>query len=63
MKRESCKSCVYFPPNLPPLLYSEKDYLMLQAMDCSLDATPGDATCEAMRKNSCKLVSLEEDKS
>ncbi len=57
---EPCGGCVYYPPNLPPELYSEEDYRMLQAKRCSFDATPGDETCEAVRKGACRYVSLDE---
>ena len=54
-----CSGCVYYPPNLPQDLYSEEDWGLLQSKTCSYDARPGDSMCEAMRKNSCSLLSLD----
>jgi len=58
MEDKLCEGCVYFPPNLPEQAYSAEDYRMLMSKVCSFDAMPGDDTCEAMRKSSCSLVSL-----
>jgi hypothetical protein len=59
MGNKLCGRCVYFPPNLPEQAYSAEDYQMLMSKACSFDATPGDETCDTMRKGSCGLVSLD----
>lgn len=55
-----CQGCVYYPPNLPRAYYTDDEWALLEGKTCSYDATPGDGMCEAMRKTSCSLVSLEE---
>lgn len=57
---ETCMGCVYYPPNLPRSLYSDEDWELVQGKECSFDAEPGDGMCNAMRKSSCSLVSLDE---
>ena len=59
MGDKRCAGCVYFPANLPEQAYSAEDYQMLMSKACSFDATPGDENCDAIRKGSCSLVSLD----
>ena len=61
-KEQICLGCVYYPPNLPESLYSKEDWTLLQGKECSFDAILGDGMCETMRKGSCSLVSLDNDK-
>jgi len=53
-----CTGCVLFPPNLPAQAYCESDWVMLQAMACSLDLQAGSSDCLASRKTRCNLVDL-----
>ena len=55
---EHCLGCVFYPPNLPQSAYTPADWQELQAMDCSLEHTPGSAGCLASRKTSCSLLDL-----
>lgn len=53
---ELCFGCVYFPPNLPRQAYSEDDWKMLQARQCSFAYPPDGDDCRQARKASCALV-------
>lgn len=53
---ELCFGCVYFPPNLPRQAYSDDDWTMLQAKQCSFDYSPDGDDCRQIRKTSCALV-------
>ena len=59
MDRELCKSCVYYFKNLPKSAYPEEEWKVIEELQCSIDAKPGDDLCKIFRKSSCSLVNLE----
>jgi hypothetical protein len=55
---ELCFGCVFYPPNLPREAYSQMDWELLRALQCSFEHVPGGDDCLAVRKTSCNLIDL-----
>ncbi|WP_457599721.1 hypothetical protein [Hydrogenivirga sp.] len=58
MDRKLCETCVYYVKNLPREAYPEEEWKLIEKLECSIDAEPGDKVCELFRKSSCSIVNL-----